>query len=634
MPAPSRWAPLRPGRILERADGSAPGVLDPGLIWADGTGFADYDSQCTARVLIELEEGCRGQDLRDRAGGAASIPKAYDDASVACTAEVGAAFFKLLRERRIDGVARVDLSQPIVPGRAPARAQSTPGAAVEPHPDSTTAVLLGVIDFGCPFAHRSFMQDKAASRCSTRVLHLWDQDLSSALSDMDGAAAGPPAQFGYGRELSRAQLDALIEAYTDEGAVDEQACYAAANNVALRRRLSHGAHVMDLVAGPMPAQSRLFTAGDISGAFATQRGAAHTSDIVFVQLPPQCLQDTSGGWLGAQLLDGLRYIVGCRSDKTRRIVVNISYGSYVGPHDGSSIAEKAFDALIDEMKTVDLHIVFPSGNSRQKRCHSRTRLAPGDTTTLRWRILPDGATPSFLQLWQTRATDIDITVEPPSGLGLPSPPIACGQSAAWPEGGAPLCCVVHSQRRGEEEGSGVILVSVGSTADNGRRPAPAGDWVIHLRNRSKHAEVIVDGYIARNDTDIGTLKRGRQSYWVDEDYDPRRYLRPAEEDDEVQSDVKRDGTLNGIATGEKVDLVGGYRFRGDAPAKGASRGPTRTGKRRPDTDGIDWLGVSLESEALNGVLAAGNHSGSVARLLGTSFAAPQVSRLLANRRLG
>ena len=46
--------------------------------------------------------------------------------------------------------------------------------------------------------------------------------------------------------------------------------------------------------------------------------------------------------------------------------------------------------------------------------------------------------------------------------------------------------------------------------------------------------------------------------------------------------------------------------------------------------GPDWAAVSEESPALSGVLAAGTYSGSVAILGGTSVAAPQVTRALAD----
>ena len=69
------------------------------------------------------------------------------------------------------------------------------------------------------------------------------------------------------------------------------------------------------------------------------------SDIVFVQLPHAGLQDRSGGWLDSHVLDALRYILGCKQKKTQQAVVTLSYGSTVGPHDGSSILSGAIAAL-------------------------------------------------------------------------------------------------------------------------------------------------------------------------------------------------------------------------------------------------------------------------------------------------
>ena len=60
-------------------------------------------------------------------------------------------------------------------------------------------------------------------------------------------------------------------------------------------------------------------------------------------MPRDAVQDTSSAALAGNLLDGLHYIVGCATDATRRIVVNISDGSSRGSHDGESLIELAMD---------------------------------------------------------------------------------------------------------------------------------------------------------------------------------------------------------------------------------------------------------------------------------------------------
>ena len=64
-------------------------------------------------------------------------------------------------------------------------------------------VVVGVIDYGCDFAHRNFLT--AAGR--TRLLSIWHQDGNNT----------PESPFGYGREITPDQINAALtqpNAYT------------------------------------------------------------------------------------------------------------------------------------------------------------------------------------------------------------------------------------------------------------------------------------------------------------------------------------------------------------------------------------------------------------------------------------
>ncbi|MBX3626460.1 MAG: hypothetical protein KF892_15685 [Rhizobacter sp.] len=630
------WKSIKAGSMLAAQGAHAPGLLDPYVVWAHATAFRDYTSAFPLRLLIELDSTEDAAGFQTSCGTNAHIPQAYQTAkSRFCTATVGPGFLKQLSSGQLNSaVLRVDLVEPIIPDRAIQKAPTASAVAPKQRVGSDGPLLLGVIDYGCPFAHRSFRKPLPNGSWGTRVVGLWDQDLGSTLCDDQQQAAPVPAELGYGRELSRAQLDEVMKKHSVGRVIDEDACYDDCGNTNMRRRMSHGAHVMDIMAGPVPVESRLFRQEGGALDNLPDGSAASTADIAFVQLPERCLQDTSGGWLGGQLLDGLRYILACAGPATRRVVVNISYGSYVGPHDGSSVFEQALDALVaetQEQKNITLTIVIPGGNSRLARCHAAERVPAAKTRELCWRVLPDTQTPGFLQLWFDRANDVVVNVTAPDGK---TQRFVQGDAATWASSAKePLAMVIFSTRRGVEKKGGMVLLAVGRTASvDPRYPvAPAGVWTIDIENIAVTGNPVkVHAYVSRNDTDVGMLRRGRQSFLVDPDYDPKRYLRAAVQDPSGRLvGVLRSGTLNGIATGEKVFVVGGWRYRDDKDGRTASEGPTRTNKRKPLTVGMDWVGVSEESAARPGVLAAANRSGTVVRLRGTSFAAPQVARKLA-----
>jgi hypothetical protein len=93
--------------------------------------------------------------------------------------------------------------------------------------------------------------------------------------------------------------------------------------------------------------------------------------------------------------------------------------------------------------------------------------------------------------------------------------------------------------------------------------------------------------------------------------------------------IHRYGTLNGIATAvdTSVHVAGGDVILGGRKAAYSSAGPARGGSLRI---GPDFVLPCDESYALEGIRAGGTRSGGVFRLIGTSAAAPQLARRIAN----
>ena len=183
---------------------------------------------------------------------------------------------------------------------------------------------MAVIDFGCAFAHERF-RNRHEGSWQTRIAFLWDQSKAA-----DGRRWKAVGGFDYGRELSGAAIDKLTAANTTNGRVDEDAVYRGADYDSVSTVLAHGTHVLDLAAGAPP-----------------ESDPALSPKIIFVQLPSYAVDDTSGGSMVPHVMDALAYIRN-RVDHRAPIVVNLSYGSMAGPHDGSTILESTIDAVIEE----------------------------------------------------------------------------------------------------------------------------------------------------------------------------------------------------------------------------------------------------------------------------------------------
>lgn len=637
------WPALKTGPYTRAQPVDAP--VDAYLRWADATRFEHYvrperftgtSVPASVSVLIELEQASQLGELK--AKGEAPLSLRGEDVLVgsrffAATAKTW--FFDALHAGQLKGIVRrVEMGMPVIPSRparphasvAPASPQNEP--VQEQKLRDRTELLIAVIDDGCAFAHTSFRRDDG----STRVVALWDQDERPAFG-VSPACGTVPLGFDYGREVSGAELDAVMSVHGGvDGILDETACYAAINDRALHRRLAHGPHVLDLIAGPTLPGARTELHASHPPSWSRMEDAATKADIVFVQLPRAALQDTSGGWLGVHVVDALRYIL-ARAGTSTHIVVNLSYGSSAGPHDGTSLVECAMQDLVRSAAAtgVRLDIVLPAGNAFESRCRAHVELASWSKQTLHWRVLPGSETPSFMQVWlPSGAAAVSVCVAPPERPEAEaSGPIKVGEAVCWPSPEAPQCSVVYGRSVVHGEDGTMILLALAPTSrfGAGAAVAPHGIWSVELSNES-NVPVQLDAYIARNDSDLGMQNAGRQSFLVDPAWDSERYLRAATDDNHPDAMVLRRGTLNGIATGEGVTVVAGYRFSDDTHARYSSAGPGRGSRpRRPDV-----TAVSEERPSLHGVRAAGTRSGATARLVGTSFAAPQVARALANRR--
>ena len=174
--------------------------------------------------------------------------------------------------------------------------------------------------------------------------------------------------------------------------------------------------------------------------------------------------------------------------------------------------------------------------------------------------------------------------------------------------------------------SAVIALAPTDLAIRTTASAPSGDWIISVENKTI-MDMSIYAYIARATPHMHSPRTGTLSCFVDPAYDPDRFLK--EQTDDVSASaakVRRRGTLNGMASGNQTVVAAGYRLLDKKHSRHAAAGPTRDGR----------VGVSLSypsdvSDALRGIRAAGNRSGATFRMEGTSVAAPQASRDLANQ---
>lgn len=494
--------------------------------------------------------------------------------------------------------------------------------------DPARAVIMAVIDDTFNLVHDRFVGDGRRSR----IDFAWVQD-----GDHHSRST-----VNFGREYERAEIESALRQmpYDEDQALDDLGLldFSTYGRRGLAWQGSHGTHVMDLAAGSDPTSA-----------------SAINQRIIAVQLPELATRDTSGATLDVFVLAGLHFILDrariiSKSLKTPvPVVVNFSYAVAGGPHDGSHFIERTFHALIRQHQRLGgglVEVVLPAGNRYLARGHAISQRS-ASTLSLPWRIQPADMTPNYLEIWlPDGARDIEVTVTRPDGSAPQRLiPTTTGTILARDAGGGgpdPDTVIARlsldrnradSRPKGTADGHNatakakrkqrvLLVVAPTDPAWERRTTAPAGVWHVTVTAKSLD-DGHIEAWIQRDDAPFGYRRDGRPSYFDDPAYVRFDPMGDVEQRDVGDSVVHRFGSLSGIATRRGTVVVGGYQLRDHKAA-------LYSAAAEPGMAAPDGLAVTDRSRVLGGVLGAGNRSGSALALNGTSVAAPQVARWLAD----
>ena len=180
-------------------------------------------------------------------------------------------------------------------------------------------IVVGVVDDSFDYCHTAFL----APDGSWRIRRVWNQGETGIQSQV-------PEGFTYGCEYTTEEE--IREASHDEAGEGD----------------FHGTHVAGIAAG-----------GDMSQPY---YGVAPEADIVLVP--------TSGG----STPEAVKYVFKYAKSAGKPAVVNLSLGTHIGPHDGTSLGDQYFDSLTGE----GCIIVGSAGNEGEKPLHARKTFTATD----------------------------------------------------------------------------------------------------------------------------------------------------------------------------------------------------------------------------------------------------------------
>jgi len=457
-------------------------------------------------------------------------------------------------------------------------------------------VIVGIIDDGCALAHRDFLKKTPpGAPVQSRILRLWDQ----------GGAGDPsvgwqnPAGFLYGKELLGANIETALNAHRNGDLVRENAVYEYLG-YRIGEVATHGTHVMDIAAG---------TGQSLMGI----EGVAPGADIIFVQLPPPSIEGGATA-LWKNIVDGATYIFQQAAGKPA--VVNISYGGYDGPHDGTAEIEKALDALLTQPNRA---VVLAAGNGFEADCHAAKTVPQNDKKSLRWIVKPEDPTGNDLEIWYDDNSTLSVRLRPPTGTVDPAGWVQLGQALTSIRRNGKIIGYIEHLPSDTGNHANRILISLNATERTATpeltelapvtAPAPAGMWHVDLKHVSGSG-AHVHAWIWRDDAGRSSNSRLRQSRFHPRDAHPAH-------------------TIAGWATGHLTISVGAYNTATQEVCGYSAAGPTRPMRGQPGRAKPEVYAPAEEDARGRGVLSASALSARPSRMNGTSAAAPCVTGLIA-----
>ena len=186
-------------------------------------------------------------------------------------------------------------------------------------PFTGKGIIIGVIDQSFEFKHMGFLDDHGKSR----VKMIWDRS-KDIEKDIQSKAA--PVY----------NVDALTK-----------------NHETYDPGSGHGTHVTNIAAGSKHPDNPFY-------------GVAPKADIVLI---PSSFENT-------EIIEDIQAVKAYASREKKPWVVNLSLGSVIGPHDGSTDYDQAIDRMAQDKGGI---VVGAMGNEGDQRFHAFSSFQPGET---------------------------------------------------------------------------------------------------------------------------------------------------------------------------------------------------------------------------------------------------------------
>lgn len=502
------------------------------------------------------------------------------------------------------------------------------------------APVLGIIDDEIGYLNARFCTRGEDGSLRSRVQGVWVQHAprAGAVSLTDGPI------------VNAAQIQSMLQDVSSGALVEDQAYarFLPKQSVGRFAPVTHGTHVLDLAAGFAP-------------------DAALDIPIFAVDMPAQALNAPGARRGTSYLIQGLRWLVHAALDHIDAqnaaslaaddgqgaltllvpdIVLSCSIGSYAGPKDGTGLFAQLIGEeldLVNAMRTPPAlgpgyharATLFQSFGNAYTSNQSARHLGVQRAGPLDWHLPRNDRDASLLELRVSGAKLSTLWLR----IGGQDFEIKAPGKHRYRQIEMQGQPIVRLYREGDETGGrqlfSLLVRPTHALGLDGFVTAPAGSIRL-VADTDEPADITWQ--VERDDVPFGYGGEGKQSWLADPmsqgwNAGARDYSAPVQ-----GSAILREGSETAEAHSPHPAIVTVGSAIADDPAyapvpssysAAGSLDPAISARRGPDVSA-----TGDDGSALGGVLATGTTSGSVARLAGTSVAAPQAARRMLLTGLG
>ncbi|WP_026732034.1 S8 family serine peptidase [Fischerella sp. PCC 9605] len=484
--------------------------------------------------------------------------------------------------KELDFVARVEASHPMLTDLQDSRDETcTEPLHLSDPKVRGEGVIVGIIDTGIDYTHESFRNDDGTSR----ILYLWDQ----------GAEKDPNGRVPYGREYTKAQLDAVLKLSNPLTEVSHQ------------DGNGHGTHVAGIAAGNGCAEwNQCIHNNNKCAKQCKYTGIAPEADLIVVAFQMERISspEDSGRPLtlgrSVRAFNAFAYITQRASESSRPVAINLSMGTCIGGHAGETLLEQFLDQLLRQPKIV---AVKSAGNEQERLSHAGGEIQQGQTLVLEFEV--DSNNPrDMLEVWYDAADTISISLQPPDSV--------------------PLAFTAPNDiyERFRTNNNNDITLKFDYDVD---LSGDTSATIFLLGGRAKYIQSGKWKLLLRGDS----VEVGRYDVWISGICKQSRFLRNSADDSctiTIPGNAKRIITVGSYVISSSTNPQPSTSLEPGNISSFSSRGPTRYGLQKPEIAAPGEEIISARSKSADPDQCPAYHdSRHYTPMMGTSMAAPHVT---------